>query len=56
MYTIETLLHLGNPTAEQADILKYMLRKGYKTVELLPNGTRKYHSKQFNGQKETTPL
>lgn len=45
MYTIETLLHLGNPTAEQADILNYMIVKGYKTCKLLPNGTRKYSSK-----------
>lgn len=45
MYTIESLLHLGNPTEEQQDILNYMLNKGYKTCELLPNGTRKYFSK-----------
>jgi hypothetical protein len=45
MYTLESLLHLGNPTQEQSDILKYMLRKGYKTVKLLSDGTRKYTTK-----------
>lgn len=45
MYTIESLLHLGNPTKEQKDILAYMLRKGYKTCTLCANGTRKYSSK-----------
>lgn len=45
MYTLESLLHLGNPTAEQADILNYMLNKGYKRVKLLPNGARRYSSK-----------
>lgn len=45
MYTIESLLHLGNPTEEQQDILNHMLDKGYKTVKLLPNGTRKYSNK-----------
>lgn len=45
MYTIESLLHAGNPTEEQQDILNYMLDKGYKTCKLLPNGTRSYSSK-----------
>ncbi len=46
MYTIESLLHAGNTlTEEQQDILNYMINKGYKTVTLLPNGTRRYSSK-----------
>lgn len=44
-YTMESLLHLGNPTQEQQDILSYMFKKGYKICKLLPNGTRKYSSK-----------
>jgi hypothetical protein len=43
--SIESLLHLGNPTEEQQNILSYMLTKGYKSVTTLPNGTRKYSSK-----------
>lgn len=42
MYTIETLLHLGNPTEEQKNILNHMLDKGYTKAKKLPNGTFKY--------------
>lgn len=56
MYTIESLLHAGNTlTEEQQDILNYMINKGYKTCKLLPNGARRYSSKQFNGQKRAVP-
>lgn len=42
MYTLESLLHLGNPTSEQQDILNYMLDKGYKSCKLTNKGTRRY--------------
>jgi len=46
MYTIESLLHLGNPTEEQSNILSYMLAKGYKSCKMTTSGatsgTRKY--------------
>jgi len=45
MYTIESLLHLGNPTKEQQDILNYMLAKGYKSCKLTSKGTRSFSSK-----------
>lgn len=45
MYTIESLLHLGNPTAEQQHILNYMLDKGYKRAKLTNRGTWKYSTK-----------
>ena len=42
MYTLESLLHLGNPTSEQQDILNYMLDKGYNSCKLTKRGTRRY--------------
>jgi len=45
MYTIETLLHLGNPTQEQSNILQHMINYGYKKCVLLRNGARRYFRK-----------
>lgn len=45
MYTLESLLHLGNPTAEQSNILKHMLDKGFKRTYITKSGTRRYSSK-----------
>ena len=45
MYTLEALLHLGNPSEEQSAILKHMLVKGYKSCKLTSKGTRKFSYK-----------
>jgi hypothetical protein len=45
MYTLESLLHLGNPTAEQSSILKYMLDKGFKSCKLNSKGIRSFSYK-----------
>ena len=42
MYTLESLLHLGNPTKEQANILNYMLDKGYKRCNKHSKRARSY--------------
>ena len=36
IYTIEALLHLGNPTPEQQAILNRMLENGQKKVFIKP--------------------
>lgn len=42
-YSIESLLHLGNPTVEQRNILQHMLKHVYTACKVLSNGTRKYY-------------
>ena len=42
MYTLESLLHLGNPSEEQHNILNYKLDHGYKRCNKRSKRARSY--------------